>query len=105
MRINPPQSGVYTREILRGPAEIDSRDHPNDQPTVPPPRSDNGPRTLKDTGTIQGVLTPEESRFISELFPSRAGEEGTDSKLGRLYSHGGRRTIGALPGVQLDLKA
>ena len=105
MRINPSQSGVYTRKILRSPAEVDSRDRPKDHPTVPAPQSDNGPRSLKETGTIQGVLTPEESGFISGLFPSRAGEEGGDSKLGRLYSHGGRRTLGALPGVQLDLKA
>jgi hypothetical protein len=53
-------------------------------------------------GALHGVLTPEESRFIADLFPH---PEGADAKVGQVYTHAGRPMPGSIPGIRLDLKA
>lgn len=104
MRVNSLQIGAYAREISRASAEtgkaVDVRT--GQLETVSPPPAD-APKALPEVGSIPGVLTPEESRWIADLFRTQDGN--VVAKVGTAYTHAGR-TIGAPAnrGTRLDLR-
>lgn len=106
MRINPSQFNAYARDISRPAARagsvVDLTATPGRAP-VPSGQPLSGPRATEEVGTIQGVLTPEESRFIAGLFPRRDGQDERDPRAG--YTYAGRPVSGSIPGIRLDLKA
>ncbi|OGG56828.1 MAG: hypothetical protein A3F84_10550 [Candidatus Handelsmanbacteria bacterium RIFCSPLOWO2_12_FULL_64_10] len=102
MRVNPAQINAYAREIARPPAQTGAvLDLTTTRGSAPVARSLPGPRPDGEVGAIQGVLTPEESRFIAALFPR---QEGADAKVGQIYTYAGRPMPGPIPGIRLDLK-
>jgi len=102
MKINPYQFNAYAREIARPSARTGAvLDVTTGRGSAPTARSLSGHRPEEGEGSIQGVLTPEEFRFIAALFPH---QERADVKVGQVYTHAGRPMPGAVPGIRLDLK-
>ncbi|GEM_PF-4819752 len=134
MRVNPAQINAYTRKIDRPLNQTGAvLDVTTARGSAPVARPLPGHR-IEEGGAIQGVLTPEESRFIAALFPQgwgrdlngsdrlgraveRDGQERlagwltgalgrvvADAKVGQVYTHAGRPMPGSIPGLRLDLK-
>jgi len=102
MRINPSQINAYaSRPAARTGALVDTRATAGAVPARPA-QALSGPRPTQ-AGTIQGVLTPEESRFIDDLFTKKGGDGSGGVRPGG-YTHAGRPASGAIPGARLDLK-
>ena len=106
MRIPSSPISAYVREVSRTPARAGSL---VDLTTASAPSPDatplSGPKSGKTSGTLRGVLTPEEERFIEGLFGGSDGTKEALARGGRVYSHGGRPISESTPGVRMDLKA
>lgn len=101
MKVNVSQLYAYAREIARPAARTGAAvDLTTASGSASSARPHSGPRPDREAGTIQGVLTPEESRFIADLFP----HQETVAKAGQVYTHAGRPMPGSIPGIRLDLK-
>jgi hypothetical protein len=128
MRVNPAQINAYTQKIDRPLTRTGAvLDVTTARGSAAGARPLPGHRP-EGEGAIQGVLTPEESRFIAALFPQGRGQwrgtrrpgafggadlngsdrggglTGADAKAGQVYTHAGRPMPGAIPGIRLDLK-
>ncbi len=101
MKVNPYPLNPYVRDISRSAGRTGAAVDMTAAGSAPTP-SLSGPRSNPEVGALQGVLTPEESRLISDLFPRQEGEPGV--KTGQGYTHAGRPRSGSLPGIRLDLK-
>jgi hypothetical protein len=117
MRVNPAQINAYAQVASRPSARTGAvLDLTTARGSAPAARSLPGHQLEGGSDSIQGVLTPEESRFIAALFPQGRGRDlngsdrgggltGADAKVGQAYTHAGRPMPGSIPGIRLDLKA
>lgn len=105
MRVDVSSLNPYARAVSRSAARtgatVDLTAAAGSAPTSSArPLSDSRPDP--ELGALQGVLTPEESRLIADLFPRQEG--GGGAKVGHGYTSAGRPVSGSIPGARLDLK-
>jgi hypothetical protein len=104
MKVNPYHLNAYVQGVSRSANRTGASVDLTAADTAPTPsaRPLSGPRSTPEVGALQNALTPEESRFIADLFPRQEG--GTGGKAGQGYTHAGRPRSGSVPGIRMDLK-
>jgi hypothetical protein len=100
MRINPSQLNAYVREAALPAARPGALVDTGADVGAAPPRPPRPPQA----GALQEVLTPEESRFIADLFTDGEGIGKAGDRTGVAYTYAGRPASGSIPGARLDVK-